>query len=348
MSDGSGERPATLLTIHNLAYQGTFPASAASAIDVPTAVRVAGRMGPDGGMNLLAAGIVTADRVTTVSPRYAREITTPGYGHGLDAVLGELEPPVLGILNGIDTGAWNPAADAYLPAPFDDTDPSGKAEAKRALQSEFGLSTEPSVPVFGLVARLVEQKGIDLIVSLADELGAAPAQFVFLGTGAPEYETALTDLAEQHPNIATRIEFSDRLAHLIEAGSDFFLMPSRFEPCGLNQMISQRYGTVPIVHRVGGLADSVVHASPEAIADGTATGIVFRNHDTPGLRWAIDYASGVVRPPGSHAGRVHGGHENGLLLVRERTPVRGSLRVRIPIEFNPRSNGAVTRWRRAT
>ena len=300
----NASRPATLLTIHNLAYQGTFPASVATTIGVPAALRAAGRLESDPpalesdpptlesdpGINFLAAGIVAADRVTTVSPRYALEITTPGYGHGLDAVLGELEPPVLGILNGIDTGAWNPATDAYLPAPFDDADPSGKAEAKRALQSEFGLDTEPSVPVFGLVARLVEQKGIDLIAALGDELGAAPAQFVFLGTGAPEYETALADLADQYPNVATRIEFSDRLAHLIEAGSDFFLMPSHFEPCGLNQMISQRYGTVPIVHRVGGLADSVVHASPEAIADGTATGIVFRNHDTPALRWAIDYA----------------------------------------------------------
>ena len=287
---GGAARPATVLTIHNLAYQGLFSLSEAPTIGLPEALLTPGALGYHGGLNFLKGGIAAADRVTTVSPRYAREITTPEYGHGLDTALDGLEPPVLGILNGIDTAVWNPAADGHLPVAYDAEDPSGKAEAKRTLQTELGLHAEPAVPVFGLVARLVEQKGIGLIVALGDELGEAPAQFVFLGTGAPEYETALAGLADRHPNVVTRIAFSDRLAHLIEAGSDFFLMPSRFEPCGLSQMISQRYGTVPIVHRVGGLADSVVHASPESIADGSATGIVFRNHSAPDLRWAIDYA----------------------------------------------------------
>lgn len=288
LADSDG--PSTVLTVHNLAYQGLFPLTVANSIGLPRPLRGPDALGYHGGLNFLRGGILAADRVTTVSPSYATEITTPEFGHGLDTDLVKLDPAVVGILNGLDVRVWDPAADLYIPESFDAENPAGKAEAKRLLQTELGLTEEADVPVFGLVARLVDQKGIGLIASQSESLAGLPAQFVFLGTGVPEYEVALAALGARHANIATRIGFSDRLAHLIEAGSDFFLMPSRFEPCGLNQMISQRYGTVPIVHRVGGLADSVVHASPEAIEDGTATGIVFLDHDARALRWAIDYA----------------------------------------------------------
>jgi starch synthase len=292
-----GRGPPTILTIHNLAYQGVFPMTVADAIGIPAWLRTPAHLEFHGGLSFLKGGIVAADRVTTVSPSYAREIAMPELGHGLDGTLAGLDPPVVGILNGIDTGVWNPGSDPHLPVTYDALDPSGKAAAKRALQHDVDLPIRPDVPVFGMVARLVEQKGIDLITGIGDRLAALDAQYVFLGTGAPEYEAAVARLAETHSNVAARIEFSDRLAHLIEAGSDFFLMPSRFEPCGLNQMISQRYGTVPIVHGVGGLADSVVHASPAAIADETATGIVFLHHDPAGLSWAIDYALELYARP---------------------------------------------------
>ena len=283
-------RPASVFTVHNLAYQGRFPPSEWPLTGLPEDWYAPDRLEYYGGINLLKGGLIAADRVTTVSPTYAREISTPEFGFGLEGVIRGLPRPVEGILNGIDTEVWNPAADPFLGRPYDPADPSGKAAAKRELQEEFDLPTDASTPLFGFVSRLVDQKGLPLFEALADRLGGMPAQFVFLGRGEPRYEHLMEELGARFGNVGSRVTFSERLAHLIEAGSDFFLMPSAFEPCGLNQMISQRYGTVPIVHAIGGLADSVVPVNPETLENGTATGIVFRSYDPEAFAAALDSA----------------------------------------------------------
>lgn len=288
-----GRAPATVLTIHNLAYQGWFPSEAAAEAGLPELeALVQGH-----GVGLLKGGMLTADRVTTVSPTYAREIATPRFGFGLDPWIADLDPPVEGILNGIDTATWNPHADPHISHTYHVDDLAGKAACKASLQAELGLEVDPDVPLFGMVSRLVGQKGLSLVEILGDELVDRPAQFVFLGTGEPRYERLVAELAERHPNVAAALEFSEGLAHRIEAGADFFLMPSEFEPCGLNQMISQRYGTPPIVHRVGGLADTVTHASPESLDAGEATGVVFEHFDAPALAWAVGHACDLYARP---------------------------------------------------
>ena len=290
-------RPRTMLTIHNMAYQGVFSAAAAAAAELPRSRALV----QGGGVGLLKGGILSADQVTTVSPRYAREIGTPRFGFGLDRWIANLAPPVRGVLNGIDTDVWNPATDRLLPATYDLGDTSGKAACKAALQAEVGLDLDPDVPLFGMVSRLIEQKGLSLIAELGDGLVERRAQFVFLGTGEPRYERLIENLAARHPNVAARLTFSEQLAHRIEAGADFFLMPSEFEPCGLNQMISQRYGTPPIVHRVGGLADSVTHASPAALEAGEATGVVFGRFTRRSLSRAVNLALGIYGKPATLA-----------------------------------------------
>jgi starch synthase len=285
--------PATVLTIHNMAYQGSFDPEAATAAGLPELDVLA----QGEGVGLLKGGILSADRVTTVSPQYAREIGEPRFGFGLDTWIADLHPPVVGILNGLDTNVWNPETDPFLEKTYSVSDMQGKGANKRALQAAMGLRVDPGVPLFGMVSRLIGQKGLSLIDGLGDDLVNRDAQFVFLGTGESRYERLVVDLAARHTNVAARIEFSEELAHQIEAGADFFLMPSEFEPCGLNQMISQRYGTPPIVHRVGGLADSVTHASPAAVQSGEATGVVFDHFDAPTLSWAVDFAQDLYARP---------------------------------------------------
>lgn len=279
---------ASVLTIHNMAYQGWF---AAADRERDGAVDATDFRLPDAGdLNLLAAGLRAADQVTTVSRRYAAEIATPELGFGLDDVIRDLDPPIEGILNGLDTAVWNPATDPWLPLPYGPESLSDKAASRAALAAEFGIDAPPGIPLFGLVSRLVDQKGIGLFEELRERIATwTEARFVFLGTGDARHERTLERLGRL-PHVGARIAFSQRLAHLVEAGSDFFLMPSVFEPCGLNQMISQRYGTLPIVHRVGGLADSVTHADDAAIGAGTASGIVFDDHDAAALEWAIGTA----------------------------------------------------------
>jgi starch synthase len=286
-------RPATVLTVHNMAYQGWFDAEQAEEADLPDAPALV----QGDGVGLLKGGILSADRVTTVSPRYALEIATPRFGFGLDPWISALEPPVAGILNGIDTDVWNPETDPHLQSNYGAADLSGKAACKAALQEAVALPVDPDIPLLGMVSRLVGQKGLSLIDALGDPLVERDAQFVFLGTGEERYERLVATLAARHANVAARVRFSESLAHQIEAGADFFLMPSEFEPCGLNQMISQRYGTPPIVHRVGGLADSVTHASPEALKAGEATGVVFDHFDPPALSWAVDFALELYARP---------------------------------------------------
>lgn len=280
--------PPTILTIHNLSYQGWFPA--AERLEADAAVGAGPRLPGAADVNLLREGVLAADQVTTVSPTYAMEILGPEVGCGLDGVLRELDPPVEGILNGIDDGVWNPAADPYLPSGWTADDVSGKRDARSALAGAFGFEATPGTPIFGLVSRLVDQKGIGLLAELTPRIARwTDARFALVGTGEARYERLLRELGEL-PHVGAFVTFDERLAHLVEGGSDFFLMPSAFEPCGLNQMISQRYGTLPVVHRTGGLADSVTHANPETIAAGTASGIVFEHFDAAGLAWAIEEA----------------------------------------------------------
>lgn len=305
----SARLPASVITLHNLAYQGRFAEAAWPETGLPDDWYRPDRLEYYGGINLLKGGLITADRVTTVSPGYAKEISTPEFGFGLEGNIQTLSHPVVGILNGIDTSVWNPADDPFLDTPYDVEDRSGKAAAKQDLQREFGLPESPDVPLFGLVSRLVDQKGIPLIEALEQRFGDWPAQFVFLGNGEPRYERLIQQLDRDNLNVGSRVAFSEPLAHLVEAGSDFFLMPSAFEPCGLNQMISQRYGTVPVVHRVGGLADSVVAITPETLDDSSATGVVFEPFDPEALAGAILAALDLFARPGVMANVIRTGME---------------------------------------
>ncbi len=245
----------TVFTIHNLAYQGRTDASVLALIGLPRArLPIEGRTEA----NPMARAIVTADLVSTVSERYAREILTDAFGEGLQGLLRERRRRLFGIVNGIDTVAFDPATDRHSAARYSTEDPSGKAVCKSALQKEGGLSADPRAPIFGVVGRLVEQKGIDLLTAAAPKLLSGGGQVVVLGTGDPAYEAKWKALAARHGGkLWLTLGFDAALAQRIYAGSDLFLMPSRFEPCGLGQLISFRYGTIPVVHEVGGLAETV-------------------------------------------------------------------------------------------
>ena len=251
----------TVMTIHNLAYQGIFDADWMGPLDLPADQFDIEKMEFWGKINLLKAGIVHSDLVTTVSPTYAKEIQTPTFGFGLDGVLRNRTDDLVGILNGIDVSQWSPAHDKFLPRPFDVDDLSGKAIAKRALLTRFGLPVDDIAltrPVFGMISRMADQKGFDLLTEARDHLLGIGAAFVVLGSGEPRYEQFWRHFATEHPDaVGVYIGFDEPLAHLIEAGADAFVMPSRFEPCGLNQMYSLAYGTLPIVRAVGGLADTI-------------------------------------------------------------------------------------------
>jgi starch synthase len=279
----------TVLTIHNLAFQGVFPLADVDEMGL-SGVRDAIRTSDAEHGNALATGIATADLVTTVSPTYAREILTPEQGMALEGELGERSDDLMGILNGIGD-EWDPATDPWIAATYDGPDPERKAENRAALRHDLGLG-DNEVPVLGVVSRLTSQKGFDLfdeaVVPLVE---AGRAQLAVLGTGQPEYEELFADLAERMPRrVGYRSEFDLRLAHLIEAGSDLFLMPSLFEPCGLNQMYSMRYGTIPVVRATGGLADTV---EPWDGAAGTGTGFVFTEYTADDFAVALEEALAV-------------------------------------------------------
>jgi len=232
-------------------------------------------------------GVVFADRINTVSPTYAEEIQTPEFGCGLDGLLRHRQNRLSGILNGVDKN-WDPAHDPALIKNYSLRDPKGKQDNKKALRQELHLLESRQTPLLAFIGRLVEQKGVDMLLEILPEIVKLPAQITFLGSGEKRYEQALQQLAQRYSEqIAVRIGFDEALAHRIEAGADMFLMPSRFEPCGLNQMYSLRYGTLPIVHRVGGLADTVVDSTPATLKDSTATGVVFDRADSFVLLEAI-------------------------------------------------------------
>jgi starch synthase len=282
----------TVQTIHNLAYQGRFWAADWHLLNLDARWFTSEFLEFYGEIDFLKGGLVFADAITTVSPRYAREIQTPEFGEGLDGVLRARADRIHGILNGIDTAAWDPTTDPALPAHYDASTLDGKARCKAALQEELGLAVDAETPLVAMVTRLAEQKGIDVAFGAAWELLPAGAiQLAVLGSGDPHWEQALHELAARYPGrVAVRIGFDEPLAHRLEAGADLFWMPSRFEPCGLTQLYSLRYGAVPIVHETGGLADTVVPW------DGTrGTGFTFRPCDTPALLAATRAAIAVRR-----------------------------------------------------
>jgi starch synthase len=283
---GWGSSPRTCMTIHNLAYQGVFPVAQYALANLPWDYFTPSGVEFYGRFNCLKAGITFSDAITTVSPRYAREITTEEFGCGLDGLLRQRQPGMTGILNGVDCDEWDPASDRHIPHNYSAQDLGGKALNKLALQREMGLKESPETPLLGNIGRLVEQKGVDImldaLLELAPELNL---QFALLGTGAPEFQRGYQALARRFPGkIAVNIGFDEGLSHRLEAGCDFFVMPSRFEPCGLNQMYSLRYGTIPIVRSVGGLDDSITDPREDAL---NANGIKFNEYSVAALAKAI-------------------------------------------------------------
>ncbi|CAK0739489.1 Glycogen synthase 2 [Gammaproteobacteria bacterium] len=274
-----GYRPKTVFTLHNLSYQGLFSWGTFVDLGLPMSL-----WSPEGiefynHVSFIKGGLVYADLLTAVSPTYAREIRTPAFGYGLEGLLTARAERLVGILNGANYTYWDPQNDTRLPYRYSSTDFSGKAANKAALQRRMVLPVRPKVLLLGFIGRLVEQKGFDLVLSGLPDLLHHPVQVVVLGSGEKSFEQGLRDLATRFPTqVAVQVGYDEDLAHLIEAGADAFVMPSRFEPCGLNQLYSLRYGTLPVVRRTGGLADTVVDATPENIATRRATGFIF---DTP-------------------------------------------------------------------
>ena len=286
----AGRRVRTLVTVHNLAFQGVFDGDLSSLLGLPPRAFAVEGIEFYGRTSYLKAGLVFADRLSTVSPTYAREIQRAPLGFGLEGVLSQRADRLVGILNGIDTKRWDPSSDPLIAARYGPQSLERKARNKAALQQAFGLDVRADVPLLGVVSRLTSQKGSDLIASIAPRI-AQRAQLAILGSGDRAIESALLNAAALHPRaIGVSLGFDDALAHRIEAGADAFLMPSRFEPCGLNQMYSQRYGTPPIARATGGLCDSIVDATPEAIASGRATGFLFDEPTEAALGAAIDRA----------------------------------------------------------
>jgi starch synthase len=266
----------TVITVHNLAFQGLFPSTLRDALELPAEVMTMEGVEFHGQIGFLKAGLFFADAITTVSPTYATEICTPENGMGLDGLLRARIHALTGICNGIDTNVWNPRKDTHLPARFGLEELDLKAANKAALRERLGLAPRPDAPLFGVISRLTEQKGIDLIVAVLRDLVSRGAQFALLGSGDQRLEAELAQAASLHKgSVAVHIGYDEALAHLIQAGSDALLVPSRFEPCGLTQLAALRYGTLPIVSRVGGLADTVIDANEAALAAGVPTGFQF-------------------------------------------------------------------------
>lgn len=276
MAEHGPTEAASIFTVHNLAYQGLFPMQDWSLLGVATRLLSAAGLEYHGQLSFMKAGLKFADRVTTVSPNYAREIATHEFGCGLEGVVRERGDQVTGIINGIDDALWNPATDPAIAARYDAERLPGKRDCKRALQAELGLDRDDGAMLLTVVSRLTAQKGLDLVLAAMPELIAAGVQFAVQGTGEPALEAAFRMAQQAHPGrVHVFIGYDEARAHRLVAGADVIAVPSRFEPCGLTQMYGLRYGTLPIVRRVGGLADTVVDADPGSVASGRATGFVF-------------------------------------------------------------------------
>lgn len=283
-----GDRPASVFTVHNLAFQGQFEGAVFAQLGLPQEFFSMHGIEFHGQVNFMKAGLHYADRITTVSPTYALEIRTEEFGFGMDGLLRSRAGAIEGILNGVDGTTWNPAHDPHLAANFDLENLSGKDACKTALRAELGLDSGAAGPLFGAVSRLTGQKGLDLLLGALPGLLAGGAQLALLGSGEAAVEDAFAAAAARHPRqVAVRFEYDEALAHRIIAGTDVIAVPSRFEPCGLTQMYGLAYGTLPLVRRVGGLADTVRDADAASIAAGTATGFVFGEASAEALREAI-------------------------------------------------------------
>jgi starch synthase len=291
-----GRKAATLMTIHNLAYQGIFPPQLAAQLGLPPESFSMHGVEYCGNLSFMKAGLFYADHIATVSPTYAEEIQTDALGFGMQGLLAERGKHLTGIINGIDTAHWNPATDVHLAAKYNAKKLAAKAANKSALQARLGLAPEPDTPLFAVISRITHQKGLDLLLDIAPALLREGVQIALLGSGDATLEHAFRNLARLHPGqVSATIGFDEGLSHLMEAGADIFLMPSRFEPCGLNQMYSQCYGTPPVVHATGGLADTVVDATPATLKDGSASGFVFRRSKAPDFLVAVKRALAVYR-----------------------------------------------------
>jgi len=290
--------PATVFTIHNLAYQGLFAAAEFAQLGLPKSWFDINGIEFFGKVSFMKAALRYADRITTVSPTYAREISSDAQGCGLDGLLRERANSLSGILNGVDDQIWNPATDALLPAPYDEDKLQGKTLAKRALQTKFGLEPRANALVFGAVSRLTAQKGLHLLPQVLADMVQRGGQLALLGQGDVALERAFVDAASRYPGqVGVRIGYDEVTAHAVIAGADVILVPSEFEPCGLTQLYGLRYGTLPLVRRVGGLADTVVDCTLENLDEGSATGFVFDELSPAGLLSAVRRAFVLFRRP---------------------------------------------------
>jgi starch synthase len=281
----------TLMTIHNLAHQGWAPEEKFYMTQLPDSCYTLHTLEFYGEINTLKGGLVGATAINAVSPNYAKEIKTPEFGCRLNDVLYHRQSVLHGILNGVDYTRWDPTSDPYIAANYSCTDLSGKVECKRALQESAGFKVDPEIPLLGMITRLDQQKGIDLLVGAVEQIVATGAQLVILGTGDDGYEQACRKWAQRWPDqVCSWIEFSSEKAHQIEAGADLFLMPSQFEPCGQNQLYSMRYGTIPLVHGIGGLEDSVIDYAAKG-----GTGFKFYGHTAADFSRCLERALKVFQ-----------------------------------------------------
>jgi starch synthase len=301
-------RPGTVVTIHNLAFQGHFPISVFWGLGLPDRALAIDAVEYYGGVGFLKAGLQLADRVTTVSPTYAREILTPEFGMALDGLLRSRAGVVQGILNGIDENVWNPASDPALAQNFTAPRVDARGRNKAALQAKLGLTPDLDRPLFAVVSRLSHQKGLDLLLQALPSVVAKGGQVALLGSGERGLETGFAEAAASRAeSVGCVFAYDEKLAHLFQGAADFVLVPSRFEPCGLTQLCALRYGAAPIVSRVGGLADTVIDANEAAAAAGVATGIQFSPLSTDALSFAIDRALALFRdPPAMRRIRLNG------------------------------------------
>jgi starch synthase len=291
--DPTLHRSPTLFTIHNLAYQGNFALDTVSVLGMPWNLATRDALEFHGGASYMKGGVLFSELLNTVSPQYARDIQTPELGYGFDGILRARSGDLFGILNGVDYEEWDPSVDPHIARQYSPDDLSGKAECKADLLREFGLPTEPALPLVGITSRLVHQKGFDIVVRAWYDLLERPLRMVVLGTGEAEVQDGFRALAARAPDrFAVRFAYDNMLAHKIVAGADMFLMPSRFEPCGLTQLYSLRYGTAPIVRATGGLVDTV---EPYHAVTGQGTGFRFTHTDGTGLVWALDQALSAYR-----------------------------------------------------
>lgn len=287
----NGSGVPSVLTIHNIAFQGNFPASEMGVLGLDPKGFTSDGFEYYGNIGFLKGGLTAADRITTVSPTYARELLTPEFGMGLEGVLKMREADLIGILNGIDTTIWDPKTDPALAVTYTSRSIAKKAANKRALLAYFGLDADTCGPVFSVISRLTEQKGLDIALEALPAVLDRGARFVMLGSGDPMLEDRYRDLAKRYPDrVGVQFGYDETLAHLIQAGSDATLVPSRFEPCGLTQLCAMRYGTLPIVSKTGGLADTVIDANSAAITAGCATGFQFAPATAHKLSDALDRA----------------------------------------------------------